>query len=280
VIVREYLQEAIQRLKKTGCEQARLDAEVLLMHVWGVSPTQLIMRALDELPDAVRVAFDACIEKRCQRIPVAYITGVKEFWSLDFMVTEDVLIPRPETEHLIEEVLKAYPNEQESYHFAEIGTGSGCIAITLACEYPHAHIIATDIFDAALAVARQNAEKHGVLQRIDFRQGDVYQAFPEHLKPLDAIVSNPPYLALQHMDDIAQELRYEPSFALTDQKDGLSLLRTILSNASNYLKAQGHCIVETGLSGLPTTPETLEQLHEYHDLAGILRGGVYQSRCV
>jgi len=276
MIVREHLQHATHRLKKEGCEEARLDAEVLLMAAWDISPTQLIIRALDELPEAIADAYNNMIEQRCQRMPVAYITGTKEFWSLDFKVNKDVLIPRPETEHLIEEVIRLYPNRNHAYHFAEIGTGSGCIAISLAMEYPHAQIIATDISEKALNVAQSNAQRHDVEDRIDFRQGDVYQALPESLQALDAIVSNPPYLALQHMQDIADELRYEPSFALTDKKDGLSLLREILTGASHFLKPQGYCLLETGLSGLPSTPASLSLLHEYHDLAGILRGGVYR----
>ncbi|MDQ6990779.1 MAG: peptide chain release factor N(5)-glutamine methyltransferase [Mariprofundaceae bacterium] len=275
MIAREVLHDAIQYLKKSGFDTPRLDAEVLLMYAWGITATQLFTRALDELPYAVEEHFQAMLQQRHQGQPIAYITGHKEFWSRDFEVSPDVLIPRPETEHLIEQVMQCYPNHDASYDFAEIGTGSGCIAITLACEYPHASILATDISEKALNIARNNAKKHGVLERIDFRQGDVYQAFPKSLPTLDLLVSNPPYLSLQHMDDIAVELTYEPSIALTDQQDGLSLLYKILFDAEHWLKPQAYCVVETGLSGLPDTPKNLVLDYLYHDLAGLLRGGVY-----
>jgi len=276
MIARQTLHHAIQYLKKSGCDTPRLDAEVLLMHVWDISTTQLFTRALDELPENIDAHFQELLQKRSQRLPIAYIIGTKEFWSRDFEVSPDVLIPRPETEHLIEEVLTCYPNQNAAYDFAEIGTGSGCIAITLACEYPYANILATDISEKALKIARNNAKKHGVLERIDFRQGDLYQAFPHERPPLDMLVSNPPYLSLQHMDDIEQELRYEPAVALTDQQDGLSLIHHILLHANDWLKPHGYCVIETGLSGLPDTPKQLVRHHIYHDLAGILRGGVYR----
>ena len=275
MIARQALHEAIQYLKQAGCDNARLDAEVLLMHVWGISATQLFTRALDELPEHIDVHFQEVLQNRFHRQPIAYITGRKEFWSRDFEISPDVLIPRPETEHLIEEVLKCYPDQDAAYDFAEIGTGSGCIAITLACEYPHANILATDISEKALNIARKNAVKYDVLKRIHFRQGDLYQAFPNELSPLDMLVSNPPYLSLRDMDDIEQELRYEPRIALTDQQDGLSLMRQILSGACRWLKPHGYCLVETGLGGLPEIHKPLILDHPYYDLAGILRGGLY-----
>ncbi|MDQ6952661.1 MAG: peptide chain release factor N(5)-glutamine methyltransferase [Mariprofundaceae bacterium] len=280
MMVRQALHEATQYLKQARCDNPRLDAEVLLMKAWEATPTQLFIRALDELPQKVHENFQDMLEQRYQRQPIAYITGCKEFWSRDFEVSPDVLIPRPETEHLIEEVLKCYPDQDAAYDFSEIGTGSGCIAITLACEYPHAKILATDISEKALDIARKNAAKHGVLKRIHFRQGDLYQAFPNDLSPLDILLSNPPYLSLQHMDDIEQELRYEPRIALTDQQDGLSLMRQILSGACRWLKPHGYCLVETGLGGLPETHKPLVLDHPYYDLAGILRGGLYHHKAL
>jgi len=208
--------------------------------------------------------------------PVAYITGEKEFWSLKFKVTEDVLIPRPESEHLLEEIMRIFPSRQADYGFADIGTGSGCLAVVLACEYPHAQVLATDVSPQALQVAQHNARHHGVADRITFHQGSVYDAFPESCPPLDAIVSNPPYLSVQHMDDIARELDYEPALALCDGGDGLAILREVLVGAPKYVKNKGMCVVETGLAGLPDTPKGLHLQREYHDLSGILRGGVYQ----
>jgi len=272
----QYLRLAIEKLQKSGCESPRVDAELLLMHVWGVSRTQLIIKAPDELPNDVQAAFDDAIAQRCERVPVAYITGEKEFWSRNFKVNPDVLIPRPETEHLIEELLKLYPDTQAPYRFADIGTGSGCIAITIACEYPNASVVATDISEKSLAIAQANAQKHGVEQRIQFKCGNLYQAFDADTAKLDAIVSNPPYVSNDEMNEIEKELHHEPAHALTDQQDGLSLLRILLNEAPNHLKVGAYLLLETGLCGLPATPEGMTILHPYHDLAGHLRGGVYQ----
>jgi len=270
------LQNAIKRLRDAACETPRLDAETLLMHVWCSSRTQLIIKAHDTLPVHIKKAFDDTIQQRCKRIPVAYITGEKEFWSRMFNVNPDVLIPRPETEHLIEELLKLYPNTQAPYRFADIGTGSGCIAITIAAEYPNATIITTDISEKSLAIASTNAQKHHVETRMQFKCGDIYQAFDANTLKFDAIISNPPYVSHDEMHDLAQELHYEPAHALTDQHDGLSILSSLLQSAHHWLKPQGHLLLETGLCGLPNTPKSMTLLHPYHDLSSRLRGGVYQ----
>jgi len=272
----EALRLAIQQLTTAQCDNPRLDAEVLLMHTWNITRTQLFTRAHDLLPDDVQQHFNTRIERRCQREPVAYITGEKEFWSRSFHVTPEVLIPRPETEHLIEALLTLYPDRQAPYQFTDIGTGSGCIAITLACEFPNASLIATDISAPSLAIARSNAERHGVAHRIAFQQGDLYAALHPEQKEMDAILSNPPYVALSEMETLAAELAHEPRHALTDQADGLNLLRTLLHQAPSWLKEGGYLLVETGICGLPTHPNTMILDHLFHDLAGILRGGVYQ----
>jgi len=266
----------MQSLRTAACDTPRLDAEVLLMWAWDINQVQLLMRAYDVVPEDVVLHFQQALAQRIARKPVAYITGEKEFWSLKFKVTEDVLIPRPESEHLLEEIMRIFPSRQADYGFADIGTGSGCLAVVLACEYPHAQVLATDVSPQALQVAQHNARHHGVADRITFHQGSVYDAFPESCPPLDAIVSNPPYLSVQHMDDIARELDYEPALALCDGGDGLAILREVLVGAPKYVKNKGMCVVETGLAGLPDTPKGLHLQREYHDLSGILRGGVYQ----
>jgi release factor glutamine methyltransferase len=270
------LRQAITLLEQAGCSTARLDAETLLMHVWGINRTQLVIKAKEHIPEDIQHRFSQVIKRRCKREPVAYIIGKKEFWSREFSVNPNVLIPRPETEHLIEELLKLYPDTQAPYHFADIGTGSGCIAITIAHEYPNASVIATDISEKSLAIARSNAKAHGMLKRVQFKHGDLYQALDANTPKLDAILSNPPYVSQNEMPNLEQELHYEPAHALTDTKDGLSLLRTLLQEAPQHLKQGGYLLLETGLCGLPETPNTLSLLHPYHDLAGHLRGGIYQ----
>jgi len=273
--VRQLIHHATAALRQAGCDAPRLDAELLLMHVWSVERTDLIMRSRDQVPESIRHNFNALLQRRIEREPLAYIIGAKEFWSRSFLVNADVLIPRPETEHLIEAVMAHFPNRQREYHFCDIGTGSGIIAITLTCEYPNAHIIATDISEQALNVAKANAISHQVENRISFRQGDMLQALQPDDVPFDAIISNPPYVAEYEMNTLAQELSYEPRHALTDAGDGLRYLTTILADGPQHLQTGGLIILETGPCGLPDTPTSLHFEHNIHDLAGHARGGVY-----
>ncbi|GAV19989.1 release factor glutamine methyltransferase [Mariprofundus micogutta] len=274
---RELLLQATRRLKQAGCDAPRLDAELLLMFAWQLGRTELIIRANDTIPEAIAQAFEVMLVRREQRQPLAYITGEKEFWSRSFHVTPDVLIPRPETEHLIEAVLEVFPDQQAPFSFCDIGTGSGCIAITLACEYPHAQITATDISPASLQIAKQNAQRLGVADRVSFYQGDMLQALPDDSATYDAIISNPPYVALHEMDGLESELSHEPQHALTDAKDGLSFLSIILNQGMPYLQPRGYIIVETGTCGLPDTPQGLHKDKDIIDLAGLLRGARYQQ---
>ncbi|NWF37297.1 peptide chain release factor N(5)-glutamine methyltransferase [Mariprofundus sp. KV] len=277
VNIREMIRQAASQLAEAGCESARVDAEILLMHVWQISRTDLIIRALDEVPESIETAFKIAIKRREQREPVAYIIGEKEFWSRPFHVSPDVLIPRPETEHLIEALLEQFPDSDAAYRFCDIGTGSGCIAITLACEYPQARIVATDISEAALRIARCNAERLNVSDRITFRHGDMLQPLQEEDGPFDAIISNPPYVAKHEMDALAAELDHEPRGALTDESDGMQFLSIIIGEGAQWLKPEGVIIVETGLCGLPPTPAGLMMKNEIVDLAGHLRGGLYRT---
>jgi len=251
------------------------------MRAWSVSRTDLIIRAAEIVPEAIKLAFDKLVQRRRGREPLAYILGEKEFWSRSFQVNADVLIPRPETEHLIEAVLAHFPDQQKKLLFCDIGTGSGCIAITLACEYPNAHIIATDISDAALSVARNNAIQHRVDQRIRFQQGDMLSALQNHHDKdtgrCDAIISNPPYVSRDEMAALEQELSHEPRHALTDEGDGLRHLKTILDDGPAHLQANGLIILETGPCGLPATPASLQLEHHIRDLAGHARGAIYQQ---
>ena len=273
---RELLLQATSTLKKNGCETPRLDAELLLMHTWKIDKTALIIRMLDEVPADVEMRFQTLLSRRRLREPVAYIIGEKEFWSRTFRVDSNVLIPRPETEHLIEELLKRCTDSLKNYRFCDIGTGSGCIACTIACEFPNAEVVATDISEAALAVAHTNAEALNVANRIIFKCGDMFAALDAQSEPFDAILSNPPYVSHDEMNALEPELDFEPRSALTDEENGKKYLSTLLNECDQWLKPSGLIMVETGLCGLPTTPEHLKQLESYFDLAGLKRGGVYQ----
>ena len=173
---RRLLRQAVEKLDISGCTSPKLDAVLLLCHVLHKSRSWLIAHADDALDEPAIDTFHILLARRRHREPVAYITGEKEFWSRPFHVSPDVLIPRPETEHLIEAVLTNIPDQQAPLTFCDIGTGSGIIGITLACEYPNAHLAATDISTQALDVAKRNAERHGVAERMTFLQGAVFAA--------------------------------------------------------------------------------------------------------
>jgi len=275
VIARTLLLQACESLLQAGCEQPRLDAECLLAHAWNINRTTLYMRMTDTVPDAVACRFHIAVSRRQQREPLAYITGEREFWSRPFQVNRHTLIPRPETEHLIEAVLRHMPQKHRAWYGCDIGTGSGCIAITLACEYPEARLLATDISRDALHMAQHNACRLQVHERLQWLQADRLTAFQNHVR-FDLIIANPPYVARHEMPQLEEELRFEPEHALTDQADGLSHLRDILQQGANLLNGNGLIIVETGTCGLPETPAGLAVVEELRDLAGLLRGGVYR----
>ena len=276
MFLRSFLFNVIQQLEQAGVDSARKDAELMLMAAWGVSQTDLIIRGQDEVPVDVVSKFNQLLERRLKREPLAYILGKKAFWKDEFVVSEDVLVPRPETEHLIEMVLKYRPNQQQNYMMVDIGTGSGCIAVTLAKEYHNSEVIACDISDKALAISKSNAENLGVLERMTFYQGDLYQALPDGSQ-FDVIVSNPPYVSQDEMHDLEAELSFEPRFALTDEGSGLTLLEKLLDDAHLYLKEGGLLVLESGLCGMPDTPNTLIKLEDYQDLAGNFRGSVFRK---
>lgn len=274
--VGDWLHRAAASLDAAGIDSARLDAELILMHAWGCDRIRLITASRDPLPAEVLETAGRLLARRRAREPLAYLTGVREFWSREFAVGPEVLIPRPETEHLIEAVLARFPERETPWRFADIGTGSGCLAVTLACEYPATFVAATDLSEAALVRAHGNAERHGVTARMSWHAGDLYEALPGDAAAFDAIVSNPPYVSLAEYRELAPELGFEPRGALTDEADGLALLRRLVAGAAQRLVPGGYLIVETGPCGLPqaTAPMVLEA--EIVDLAGHVRGGVYR----
>ena len=274
----EALRLAAARLRAAGCDAPMLEAQAMMARLADRSRAWLMAHGDAPLPEDIAGRWDAWVTRRAAREPLAYILGEKEFWSRPFAVTKDVLVPRPETEHLIEAVLEAFPDQDGAWNFCDIGTGSGCIAVTLACEYPEACVTATDVSDAALEVARRNARRHGVDGRVAFRQGDMLAALDASDGPFDAIVSNPPYVAADEMAALAPELAHEPVAALTDGADGLSFLRMLVDEAARWLRPGGALVVETGLCGLPGDGSGLRLEREIRDLAGRLRGGVYRRR--
>ncbi len=207
-------------------QNAALDAEVLARHVLGWDRAQWIAGNRAEAPASFTGRFDELIDRRLAGEPVAYLTGTKEFWGLDFEVSPAVLIPRPETELLVERALEFIRVE---FTVADVGTGSGCVAVALAHERPDIHLVATDISERALDVARRNAERHGVANRIDFRLTPVL----DDVGAVDLVVSNPPYIATGDAPGMMTDVRdYEPHAALFSGADGLLVIRALLSDVS------------------------------------------------
>ena len=221
-----------------------IDAQVLLAHVVGADRAWLIAHAGDPLPRAQADAFFALAKRRRDGEPVAYLTGRREFHGLDLTVTPDVLIPRPETETLVDAVLAQLAPDRP-LRVADLGTGSGAIALAIAHARPLASVVATDVSAAALAVARGNAARLGIAN-VAFLPGDWYDALGDDPGPFDAIVSNPPYVAEGDAHLGAGDLRHEPPGALTPGGDGLDAFRAIVAGAPARLSDGGVLAVEHG----------------------------------
>lgn len=221
----------------------RLEAELLLAHALQRPRAWLYAHADDAVPDTEQAAFDALVARRLRGEPVAQILERQGFWSLDLRITPDVLIPRADTESLVERALAVLPAES-AVCVADLGTGSGAIALAIASERPLAGVIATDASFAALEVARANAEALGLSSRVGFAHGDWFA--PLQAQRFDAIVSNPPYLAAEdpHLDD--GDLRFEPRVALVSGSDGLDAIREIVRNAPAHLLPGGWLLLEHG----------------------------------
>jgi release factor glutamine methyltransferase len=241
--------EGARRLRSGGIDTDRLDAELLLGHILGLTREQLMVGTNRLLCGEEREEYEDVLRRRLQREPVAYITGRQEFWSLDFDVTPDVLIPRPETERLVEIALKlgAEMHTGRALRILDIGTGSGAIAIALASEVPAAEIFATDVFEPALVVARSNAVKNRVSARIQFRRGDLFEAISDVKVAFDLILANPPYIRRGEIDELEPEVsEWEPRGALDGGVDGLDFYRRIAAEAFHYLGRNGAVVVEMG----------------------------------
>jgi release factor glutamine methyltransferase len=235
-----------------GVSTPRLDAEVLLAHSLGTNRAGLYARLHADLSLTQITAFQQRVYRRLQGEPVQYITGVQEFWSLEFAVDQRVLIPRPETELVVETALRLLfpvpgPLPLAPCRILDVGTGSGCLAIALATELPATEIWATDISSDALAVAATNAHRHNVHQRVRFLQGDLFAPVADQGYIFDLIVSNPPYIARHDLLTLQPEVRdWEPRYALDGGEDGLNFYRHLLAEAPRYLSTNGWLVLEIG----------------------------------
>jgi release factor glutamine methyltransferase len=259
----------------------RLDAELLLSHALGCDRVRLYMDMPRPLDADELASVRALVVRRRKREPVAYILGRREFYLRSFEVTKDVLVPRPETEILVDRALEVLPVAAESA--LDLCTGSGVIAITLAAERPALHVDATDLSEAALHVARANAERLGVADRVAFFQGDLLSPLPAGAR-YDMVVANPPYVAAGELPALAKEVReHEPLLALVSGDDGLDVLRRLCAAVPGVLRPGGHLLFEIGMGqgravcALLEREAALTDVRTHADLAGIER--VVQARC-
>jgi release factor glutamine methyltransferase len=242
--IADSLREAAEALQTAGVPEARREAGSLLSFITGKDRTFLISHADDRLESAEFDRFREAVGRRAEGEPLQYITGVQDFYGREFRVTPDVLIPRPETELLVEAALQVVEGISAPL-ICDIGTGSGCIAVTLLCERSDARAVAVDISEPALAVATQNAHRHGVSGRIALRISNCFHGLEPTL--FDLVVSNPPYVSSNALPGLQREVRdHEPLVALSPGEDGLNIIRRLLQDAPAFLNPNGRLIMEIG----------------------------------
>lgn len=232
-----------QYFGEKGVDNPRLDAEVLLSHILGKDRLYLYVHFDQPLEQAELAAYRETVKRRARREPVAYITGCREFMGLSFVVNRSVLIPRPDTEILVEAVLERLQGKDKPV-IVDIGTGSGAIIVSLLHKVTTAAGVAVDISDQALAVAERNALTHQVMDRLDLRQGDLFTPLEKGV--FDVIVSNPPYISEDELAELEPEVKYEPHGALAGGPDGLDFYRRIIGAMALHLKPEGFGALEVG----------------------------------
>jgi release factor glutamine methyltransferase len=281
--IAEAILEATSILRRAGLTEPRREAGSLLAHVLDQDRTFLITHAADALSTEENEVLRQYVARRAAGEPLQYITGSQDFFGLNFAVSRDALIPRPETELLIEVALALMGDRDSSTLICDIGTGTGCIATTLLHERPLVRGVAVDISPAAVELAFRNATNHGVNERLSFLIADGLNAFAAG-PHFDLIVSNPPYIPDEDLAGLQREVReHEPRVALTSGADGLSMIRYLLQDAADYLVPGGHLIIEIGFGQKTAVealidPEIWQLVSISNDLQGIPRTIALQKR--
>jgi release factor glutamine methyltransferase len=275
--LREALKEAVAALRGANVPSDVLAAELLLMHVVGASREWLYAHLDEPLDAAAAERYRELVGRRASGTPTQYLTGRQEFWGLELEVTPDVLIPRPETEHVVEVALARIGKERlrEALRVVDVGTGSGCIALAVARELPNARVYATDVSARALAVARRNAARHGLADRITFMEASLLAPFPAG--SLDLVVSNPPYVSRKEAASLPREVReHEPHLALFAGEEGMDVYPVLIGEAAERLVSGGLLVVELGYDVSERVEALLDtadwrDIEITKDLAGIPR---------
>ena len=268
------LERGAEELGRAGITEARFQAELLLRHALGCSRESLLARLHQSVPAEATGHFFQRVERRRGRVPVQYIIGTQEFYGIDFRVTPAVLIPRPETEGVVEQARRELENERAP-RIADVGCGCGCIAIALAQTLGDGELVAIDRSPAALAIARENALRHGVEARVEFVESDLLDSVAD--ADLDAVVSNPPYIRDDELAGLEPEvMEHEPRAALAGGTDGLCVIRRLVPQAHRALKPGGVLVMEIGHGQSEAVEALVRQAamkyeHIVADLAGIPR---------
>ena len=272
--ISQALREAAAILQNAGVPEARREASSLLAFILAKDRTFLIAHAEDPVSEEMLLRFQESVERRAAGEPLQYITGVQDFFGREFRVTPDVLIPRPETELLVEAAIEV---SGSSAFICDVGTGSGCIAVTLLCELGKARAVALDKSPAALEIAKLNSRDHSVADRAEFLVSDCLDALDPRDYQFDLVVSNPPYVSASMLPGLQREVRdHEPLIALSPGADGLMIIRRLIKETPAFLKPNGRLLMEIGFDqGEAVTElvkETAWQLLEIRpDLQGIPR---------
>jgi release factor glutamine methyltransferase len=279
------LERGASELREAGVPEARFEAELLLRHALGCSREALFAHLHEPAAAEAVGHYFQLLERRRGRVPIQHILGTQEFYGLSFRVTPSVLIPRPETEGVVDEALAELSRgPTRPPRIADIGCGSGCIAIAIACERPDASLFAIDASPAALAVARENAAAHGVADRIAFLHGDLLDPLRERGDKLDLVVTNPPYVVDSEIPTLAPEVQsHEPRMALAGGADGLTAITRILEGVGEVLDPGGVVVMEIGKDqdepvARRVRSAGLDLLRIAPDLAGIPRVVVARKR--
>lgn len=270
--LRQAIQNAVQRLQDAHVGSPRMNAELLAMFVLGCDRAYLYAHGDRGLTKDEVARYDEALGERARGLPAQYITGHQEFWGMDLIVSPAVLIPRPETEHVVETVL-VLARDRAPHRVVDVGTGSGCIALALAKELSGAEIHATEVSGEALEIARANAARHQLEQRIQFHQTDLLAGMEEGT--FDYVVSNPPYIGESEAETVeAQVRRFEPHQALFAGPSGLEVLARVIPQAQKVLQPGGWLVMEMGHSSRERVCELLvdwEEIRVTNDLQGIAR---------
>lgn len=276
--VKRILDWTIPHLKSQGSESPRLDAEILLAHARGCPRIQLYTNYDQPLTDPQRATMRDLVKRRSAAEPVAYLVGHREFFGLDFRVTKDVLIPRPDTETLVVDAIESLKS-QAAARVLDVGTGSGCIAISLAVNCPNAEVTAIDLSQAAIDIATANAETHNVAGRIRWLCGDLFDPLTAD-EQFDLIASNPPYIAAAEIETLAADVRlHEPRSALDGGPDGLDVIRRLIAGAPQYLVSQGKLLIEISGEQADAVTQLLAANGHFDDIA-VLKDLAKQPRVV